>query len=125
MVSHNGSKTHCKHGHEFTAANTSINTWGGRVQRVCLACNRARQARYRRGEATPKAATAAAGDKVWAWTAIKWVGPSVYGPVFLWRCECGRERLSAVAQIRRSRRCLDCSRGLRRVNETNLQGAQW
>lgn len=37
----NARKTHCKHGHEFTEANTLINSDG---ERVCRACRRRRKA---------------------------------------------------------------------------------
>lgn len=39
----NSRKTHCKHGHEFTAENTHILRNG---DRVCRACGRARTAAY-------------------------------------------------------------------------------
>lgn len=41
---HNRDKTHCKHGHEFTEANTRRDTTG---RRVCRTCEAAAQARYR------------------------------------------------------------------------------
>jgi hypothetical protein len=41
----NDGKTHCKRGHEFDAANTSIDVLG---KRVCKACARERQRTYRR-----------------------------------------------------------------------------
>lgn len=37
--------THCKRGHEFTAANTYVNSFGSRV---CRACRRLRRAEQRR-----------------------------------------------------------------------------
>ncbi|WP_044476437.1 NUMOD4 motif-containing HNH endonuclease [Rhodococcus aetherivorans] len=40
---HNASKTHCKHGHEFTPENTYERTEGGRT---CRTCRRARQSRW-------------------------------------------------------------------------------
>jgi hypothetical protein len=36
-------QTHCKHGHEFTAANTYVTVKG---QRYCRACDRIRHRRY-------------------------------------------------------------------------------
>lgn len=41
------SRTHCKHGHEFSPENTYV--WrnkDGEVHRACRTCNRAAQARY-------------------------------------------------------------------------------
>lgn len=40
---HNGEKTHCKRGHEFTPDNTFVS----RGSRFCLACRRIRNARHR------------------------------------------------------------------------------
>nr|WP_243737862.1 HNH endonuclease [Blastococcus xanthinilyticus] len=58
----NARKTHCKHNHEFTEANT----YTGRGQRECRACGRERWARRRRrmtgaghGAHQPNAAPAA------------------------------------------------------------------
>ncbi len=41
---HNGAKTHCKWGHEFTAENTYV--WNG--GRICRTCVRLRARRYRK-----------------------------------------------------------------------------
>jgi hypothetical protein len=42
-------KTHCKHGHEFTAENTMIQHSLGGVRRVCRACKRLRYMAHRIG----------------------------------------------------------------------------
>jgi HNH endonuclease len=34
----NARKTHCKHGHEFTKANTYLTKENGRIRRHCLQC---------------------------------------------------------------------------------------
>lgn len=47
---HNREKTHCKRGHRFSPENTRI---GGRGQRVCRACEREAQRRYKAKNATP------------------------------------------------------------------------
>jgi hypothetical protein len=38
---HYGSRTHCKHGHEYTPENTSIRVRGKYRARVCITCSRA------------------------------------------------------------------------------------
>jgi hypothetical protein len=45
-----GDRTHCIHGHKFTPENTRLHTRrsdGGRIQRICRACDRDRAATYR------------------------------------------------------------------------------
>jgi len=46
------SKTHCKHGHEFTEENTSVLAWRGQSHRVCRTCRRLSHDR-RKAEETP------------------------------------------------------------------------
>jgi hypothetical protein len=49
-----GTKTHCKHGHEFTPENTHISIRRGRPVRICRTCQRAaNNARYARRVAGP------------------------------------------------------------------------
>ena len=40
-------QTHCKHGHEFTEANTRIRRETGRTMRICRACDREASRRRR------------------------------------------------------------------------------
>jgi hypothetical protein len=46
-------KTHCKHGHEFTADNTWLYDRGWKVERVCRECVRIRQDRAAKRKRTP------------------------------------------------------------------------
>ena len=51
-ASQNASKTHCKHGHEFSDQNTRYVMRRGRVGRACRACRRKSSREYERRKTT-------------------------------------------------------------------------
>lgn len=65
VTAQNAKKTHCKHGHEFTAKNTYVYTIGGHVSRYCRACRKAADSTHRATRTDADRAKSAAYLRAW------------------------------------------------------------